>query len=250
MSVPSTRHASARLLACLNAPSHNTLCSSRRSAARLYHQHRALSSAAPRWQQASPSAPTNPTPSPAKPAPRTPTPQNAASQVASSQPDHNLSPANSDSLRSFTDGLVDPPPTLDESERQVDWTRSYHGLSSSPFTPEQSAILQAELHPDDIEIKPDGILYLPEIKYRRILNKAFGPGGWGLAPRGETIVTGKLVTREYGLVCGGRCVHLIFSSLKSHTNSMLASSHSPAANNSISTPTASPPRPRAASPTP
>lgn len=65
-------------------------------------------------------------------------------------------------------------------------------------------MLTAPLSSDDIEIKPDGIVYLPEIKYRRILNKAFGPGGWGLAPRGETIVTGKLVTREYALVAGGR----------------------------------------------
>jgi len=61
---------------------------------------------------------------------------------------------------------------------------------------------------DDVEVKPDGILYLPEIKYRRILNKAFGPGGWGLAPRGETIVTNKAVTREYALVVLGRCVFI------------------------------------------
>ncbi len=60
---------------------------------------------------------------------------------------------------------------------------------------------------DDVEVKPDGIIYLPEIKYRRILNKAFGPGGWGLAPRGETIVTGKSITREYALVAHGRYVH-------------------------------------------
>ncbi|TKA53933.1 Mitochondrial genome maintenance protein MGM101, partial [Friedmanniomyces simplex] len=46
------------------------------------------------------------------------------------------------------------------------------------------------------------------IKYRRILNKAFRPGGWGLAPRGETIVTGKVVTREYGLVCAGRLISI------------------------------------------
>ena len=59
---------------------------------------------------------------------------------------------------------------------------------------------------DDVEVKPDGIIYLPEIKYRRILNRAFGPGGWGLAPRGETIVTGKSITREYALVVGGRYV--------------------------------------------
>lgn len=52
----------------------------------------------------------------------------------------------------------------------------------------------------------DGIIYLPEIKYRRILNRAFGPGGWGLAPRSETLVTPKSVSREYALVCHGRLV--------------------------------------------
>ncbi|PNS13799.1 Mitochondrial genome maintenance protein mgm101 [Sphaceloma murrayae] len=111
-------------------------------------------------------------------------------------------------LRSLTDGLDDPPPFLSEGEKQVDWTRSYHGLSSAPFSTEQNAILQQEIDIEDIEIKPDGIVYLPEIKYRRILNKAFGPGGWGLAPRGETIVTGKLVTREYALVANGRLVSI------------------------------------------
>jgi len=107
-------------------------------------------------------------------------------------------------LRSLTDGLADPAPILNEDEKQVDWQRSFHGISSSPFSAEQAAVLMQELDYDDIEIKPDGIVYLPEIKYRRILNKAFGPGGWGLVPRGETIVTSKVVTREYGLVAGGR----------------------------------------------
>ena len=50
------------------------------------------------------------------------------------------------------------------------------------------------------------MIYLPEIKYRRILNRAFGPGAWGLAPRGETIVTAKMVTREYALLARGRSV--------------------------------------------
>lgn len=50
------------------------------------------------------------------------------------------------------------------------------------------------------------MIYLPEIKYRRIMNKAFGPGGWGLAPRTETNVGPKIVSREYALVCQGRCV--------------------------------------------
>jgi hypothetical protein len=52
----------------------------------------------------------------------------------------------------------------------------------------------------------DGIIYLPEIKYRRILNRAFGPGGWGLAPRGETNIGSKTISREYALVCLGRLV--------------------------------------------
>ncbi|KAI0451328.1 mitochondrial genome maintenance MGM101 [Xylaria acuta] len=88
----------------------------------------------------------------------------------------------------------------------IDWTNSYHGLGTSAFAPETATILQARLDPDDIEVKPDGIIYLPEIKYRRILNAAFGPGGWGLAPRGELMVQDRLVTREYALVVHGRFV--------------------------------------------
>lgn len=101
-------------------------------------------------------------------------------------------------------GLNDESVVLDEGDRQVDWSRSFHGLSTEAFPPEAAKALLAPIHPDEIEIKPDGIIYLPEIKYRRILNQAFGPGGWGLAPRGETIVTAKAVTREYALVVLGR----------------------------------------------
>lgn len=104
----------------------------------------------------------------------------------------------------LTGGLNDQNIVLDEGDRQVDWTRSFHGLSTEAFSPEAAKALLAPIHPDEIEIKPDGIIYLPEIKYRRILNQAFGPGGWGLAPRGETIVTAKAVTREYALVALGR----------------------------------------------
>jgi hypothetical protein len=107
-------------------------------------------------------------------------------------------------IKDMRDGLADEPLILDEGARQVDWTRSFHGLSAEPFSKETADILLAPIPADDVEVKPDGIIYLPEIKYRRILNKAFGPGGWGLAPRGETIVTGKSVTREYALVAHGR----------------------------------------------
>ncbi|KAH0156703.1 hypothetical protein KCU67_g8210, partial [Aureobasidium melanogenum] len=145
----------------------------------------------------------------------TPTaPNTAAPRASAAQSSYTPKPAApapaapSEPMRSLTEGLSDPPPTLDEGEKQVDWSRSFHGISSTPFSAEAAAILTQEIPFDDIEIKPDGIIYLPEIKYRRILNKAFGPGGWGLVPRGETIVTGKLVTREYALVAGGQLVSI------------------------------------------
>jgi len=98
-------------------------------------------------------------------------------------------------------------PTLNESDpSKVDWSRSFHGLSQEAFPKDAAEILLAPIDPHIIEVKPDGIIYLPEIHYRRILNRAFGPGAWGLAPRGETIVTDKAVTREYALVAHGRLV--------------------------------------------
>ncbi|WWD19615.1 hypothetical protein CI109_104077 [Kwoniella shandongensis] len=87
-----------------------------------------------------------------------------------------------------------------------DWSVSFAGLSERPFDKEVAEALLRPLSVDDVEVKPDGLLYLPEIKYRRTLNAAFGPGGWGLAPRGETHVGTKIVSREWGLVCLGRLV--------------------------------------------
>lgn len=129
----------------------------------------------------------------------------AASPPPQAEPRHEASALQPEPLRDIsTTGLSDTPAVLPKHQEQVDWTSSFHGLSSEAFPQEAQDTLLQPLSVDDIEVKPDGILYLPEIKYRRILNKAFGPGGWGLAPRGETIVTAKSVTREYALVAKGR----------------------------------------------
>jgi hypothetical protein len=159
---------------------------------------RAISSSSTRPQNSQASA--------AKPAPpaqatRTtaPIPAATATKVPAAAPNRTTTENLSKS------GLSDQPRELENAtEDKIDWTRSFHGLSATPFPKEAADILMAETDPEEVEIKPDGILYLPEIKYRRILNKAFGPGGWGLAPRGESIVTPKTVTREYALVCHGR----------------------------------------------
>ncbi|KAH7930627.1 mitochondrial genome maintenance MGM101 [Leucogyrophana mollusca] len=88
----------------------------------------------------------------------------------------------------------------------TDWSKSYYGLSTQAFSKDIAEILLAPVDEMDVEMKPDGLIYLPEIKYRRVLNKAFGPGAWGLAPRSETNVGPKVVSREYALVCQGRLV--------------------------------------------
>ncbi|BEI86909.1 hypothetical protein CcaverHIS002_0702550 [Cutaneotrichosporon cavernicola] len=91
-------------------------------------------------------------------------------------------------------------------EAVEDWTTSFRGLSAAPFPKDVAEALLRPLKAEDVEMKPDGLLYLPEIKYRRTLNQAFGPGGWGLAPRGETHIGPRIVSREWGLVCLGRLV--------------------------------------------
>ena len=104
-------------------------------------------------------------------------------------------------------GLSDQPNmSADEKAQHVDWSTSFHGLADAPFSKEAASVLLQPLKAGDVEIKPDGIIYLPEIKYRRVLNQAFGPGGWGLAPRGASTVTAKAVTREYALLAHGRSV--------------------------------------------
>ncbi|KAJ2751330.1 hypothetical protein GGI19_004551 [Coemansia pectinata] len=86
------------------------------------------------------------------------------------------------------------------------WSTSFQGMATQPFESRISELLMAPVTESDIEIKPDGLLYLPEIKYRRILNRAFGPGGWGLVPRGAHSVSGRTLSREYALVCLGRFI--------------------------------------------
>ncbi|KAM0466301.1 hypothetical protein ACHAPV_001259 [Trichoderma viride] len=88
----------------------------------------------------------------------------------------------------------------------VDWTKSFYGISAKPVSEKQFKFLMQPVEEKDIEVKPDGVIYLPEIKYRRRLNEAFGPMGWGLIPKGEAIVSDTIVTREYALIVGGRFV--------------------------------------------
>ncbi|KAI9764688.1 MAG: hypothetical protein M1840_008080, partial [Geoglossum simile] len=95
----------------------------------------------------------------------------------SDTPSDSTKPPNNE-IQDLTAGFADQTLTLDEGGQQVDWARSFHGLSAEPFPKEVAEILTQPIPEGDVEVKPDGIIYLPEIKYRRILNRAFGPGGW------------------------------------------------------------------------
>ncbi len=53
----------------------------------------------------------------------------------------------------------------------VDLATSFCGISSEPFPQKTIDVLSQPVDTKDIEMKPDGLIYLPEIKYRRILNR-------------------------------------------------------------------------------
>jgi hypothetical protein len=203
MAAPVSRRGAFQLLTSSSRISQRSFSSSRISAA-FASPPRAQSTTTTAAKPASSTTSTYKAPAPA--APRTVTPSFPAKEPPVPTSRSTAAAAATSGQRSLTEGLSDAPAEI-EGVAAHDWTRSYHGLGSVSFSPEQAETLLAPVTSEDVEVKPDGILYLPEIKYRRILNKAFGPGGWGLAPRGESIVTAKLVTREYGMVVQGRYVY-------------------------------------------
>lgn len=89
----------------------------------------------------------------------------------------------------------------------IDWTQQ----GRNRFTLEQEMILRQPVNPDLVEIKEDGTVYMPGAWFRKVLNDAFGPGGWQLVVLGGPkeddgyyyihaclIAEGKPVARTYG----------------------------------------------------
>jgi hypothetical protein len=90
-------------------------------------------------------------------------------------------------------------PTSQATEAEL-----FKGLAQEPVSEEAKKTLLAVVSDDDVEIRPDGLIYLPEIKYRRVLNEAFGPGGWGLRPMSKPTVQGDIIMREFAMYVNGR----------------------------------------------
>jgi len=82
----------------------------------------------------------------------------------------------------------------------------FDGMAAEPFPEAARKVLAEEPPPEAIEIKPNGIVFVPGVYWRRQLTRAFGAGGWALAPRGPARVMGQLVVYPGALYCLGRFV--------------------------------------------
>ncbi|KAJ3143758.1 hypothetical protein HK101_003122 [Irineochytrium annulatum] len=91
------------------------------------------------------------------------------------------------------------------------------GDACQPFDEKVLKVLNTPLNVEDVEIKPSGEPYLPEIKYRRILNKAFGQGGWFLISSPDEKREGKVFLQGYTMWAHGRFVGMARGE---HTNQM------------------------------
>ena len=63
-----------------------------------------------------------------------------------------------------------------------------HGASDLKLTREEQGILAGDVNPDDVLIRPDGIVYLAHAKLRQILNRSVGIGQWAMVPQGAPLL--------------------------------------------------------------
>lgn len=59
-------------------------------------------------------------------------------------------------------------------------TDRYIGIAHEPLPPQAAQILLAPVPRDEIEVRPDGLPYWPEMRYRQRLTAAVGPGAWAI----------------------------------------------------------------------
>lgn len=68
----------------------------------------------------------------------------------------------------------------------------YQNVSLLKVTPEEQQQLEKKVEEKQVEIRPDGFLYLPQVFYREILNTVFGIGQWALVMHRDIIKDKKL----------------------------------------------------------
>lgn len=91
--------------------------------------------------------------------------------------------------------LVNPP-----------FAQDFTGMSEAPFSDEARRILAECPKHEDVEVKPEGICYMPGVWYRRQLTRAFGAGAWALKPTGPVRTVGNIIEWPGALYVLGRWV--------------------------------------------
>jgi Mitochondrial genome maintenance MGM101 len=96
---------------------------------------------------------------------------------------------------------------------------TFSAMGTRRVSKAQEKILLATIDPArEVEIKPTGEVYPPQIAMRRRLTKAFGPMGWALRPVSAPIPPGEgnqnVMYREFALIADGRVVASAIGSAK------------------------------------
>ncbi|HEX2868561.1 MAG TPA: hypothetical protein VHO03_16075 [Ignavibacteriales bacterium] len=67
-----------------------------------------------------------------------------------------------------------------EASNLTPFSNMYQKASLLTVTEKEQKALEAPLNPEDVEIRPDGLIYYPQVFYREKLNSIFGIGQWAL----------------------------------------------------------------------
>ncbi len=86
---------------------------------------------------------------------------------------------------------------------QADYVEMAKSFGNIETTPEQGAILFAPVNEDDVEIRPDGLVYLPWMSYVTRLRDAFRTS-WGLLPQGKAVMKDGYVMWGFYLAIKGK----------------------------------------------
>lgn len=104
---------------------------------------------------------------------------------------------------------ADGPPDFEEQPAPAQVQQTYAcpdafmGISTLQLTAEEKQRLADAVGDNELDILPSGEVYPSQQVIRVKLNEIFGPGAWGLMPRGPAIVCDGTLTREYALFVRG-----------------------------------------------
>jgi hypothetical protein len=98
----------------------------------------------------------------------------------------------------------------------------YHGIASGSFSDDAKKVLAEDVIKADVQIRPDGIIYLPGVQFRNRLNNAFGPGAWAIYPLRQ-FMDALRIYYEGALIVNGRYIAQSVGECEFHANNKMQS---------------------------